>query len=68
MLGDRNGRCSCFGEIVHMHTLIGFYTNRYNDLTGSEMKSTLKDVAAIDYKYYDCLLVAILTHGNYIRY
>ena len=63
ILGDRNGTDKDAAALEKLFTYLGFYTNRYNDFTGSKMKSTLKDVAAMDYKHYDCLLVAILTHG-----
>ena len=50
--------------LERLFTYLGFYTNRYNNLTGSEIVRTLKEVASIDYKSYDCLMVAILTHGE----
>lgn len=43
---------------------LGFYTNRYDNLTGSQMRCTLKEAADIDHKKFDCLLIAILTHGS----
>ena len=59
-LGNRNGTDKDAVALERLFTYLGFYTNRYNDLTGSEMK---RAVATIDYRQYDCLLVAILTHG-----
>ena len=63
VLGNRNGTDKDAVALERLFTYLGFYTNRYNDLTGSEMKRTLEAVATIDYRQYDCLLVAILTHG-----
>ena len=42
----------------------GFYTRRYDDVTGSYLRVIFKSVAAIDHKDFDCLMVAILTHGT----
>lgn len=60
---NRNGTDKDAVALERLFTYLGFYTNRYNDLTAGEMKRRLKEVASIDYKQFDCLLVAILTHG-----
>lgn len=43
---------------------LGFYTNRYDDVNGEKFEKIIKDVAAIDHKEFDCLMIAILTHGE----
>lgn len=43
---------------------LNFDTKRpYKDLTGNEMRQTLEEVADMDHSNYDCLMVAILSHG-----
>ena len=49
--------------LQRLFTHLGFYTHRYNDLTGNQLRRVFNDAAAIDYKKLDCLMVAILTHG-----
>ena len=62
-MDNRDGTEKDADALHQLFTYLGFYTNRYDDLTGSKMLSTLKEVAAIDHKRFDCLLIAILTHG-----
>ena len=50
--------------LVRLFTYLGFWTKCYKDLTAHQMRDTLKDVAELDHTHYDCLLVAILTHGG----
>ena len=44
---------------------LGFVTLCHNNKTDIEMRHILNDVAAMDHAKYDCLMVAILTHGDY---
>ena len=62
-LPNRNGTDKDADALERLFTYLGFYTNRYNDLTVGEIKHTLTDLASRNFKQYDCLLVAILTHG-----
>ena len=62
-MNNRNGTDKDAIALERLFTYLGFYTNRYNNLTESEIMHTLKEVASIDYQSYDCLMVAILTHG-----
>ena len=50
--------------LERLFTYLGFYTYRYNDLTVVRMRNILTDVSKIDHKKYNCLLIAILTHGE----
>ena len=43
---------------------LGFTVQLYDDLPAAEMEHVLRQVAASDHKGYNCLLVAILTHGE----
>lgn len=49
---------------LQLFTYFGFYTSRYNNLTGSQMRRLFKDIAGKDHTEFDCCLVAILTHGT----
>ena len=60
---NRIGTDKDAAALQQLFTHLGFYTNRYNDLTGNQFKSAFNEVAAIDHKNFDCLIVAILTHG-----
>ena len=62
--GPRTGTDIDAAALQKLFTHLGFYTNRYNDLTASQMRQTLKTVSDIDHTMFDCLLVAILTHGD----
>ena len=62
-LNNREGTDKDAVALQQLFTHLGFYTNRYNNLTGTQIKHRLKEVAAIDHKKFDCLLIAILTHG-----
>ena len=75
-------------SLVRLFLYLGFYTNRYDDLKGTEMHRRLQvrgmsphhlfflpshspclppsldqDVADLDHSEFDCLMVAVLTHG-----
>jgi len=60
---NREGTDKDATALQRLFTYLGFYTNRYDNLTGSQLRSTFEEVADIDHKKFDCLLVAILTHG-----
>ena len=52
-------------NLQKLFTWLGFDTKLpYKDLTGKEMGQTLEDVARMDHSNYDCLMVAILSHGK----
>ena len=63
-LGNREGTDVDAVALQRLFTYLGFYTNRFNDLTSSKMIETLTEVSKIDHKKYNCLLIAILTHGD----
>ena len=63
---------SCrFGTSVDAHNLenlfhyLGFVTQCHSNKTHIEMRQLLYDVAAMNHSNYDCLVVTILTHGDY---
>lgn len=60
---NREGTDKDATALQRLFTHLGFYTNRYNDLTGTQMRRIFNDAAAVDHKKFDCLMVAILTHG-----
>jgi len=60
---NREGTDKDAAALQRLFTHLGFYTNRYDNLTGGQLRRTFNEVAAIDHKKFDCLLVAILTHG-----
>ena len=62
-LGNREGTDVDAAALQRLFTYLGFYTYRYNDLTSGQMMDVLTKVSKIDHKKYNCLLVAILTHG-----
>ena len=49
--------------LVQLFTYLRFFTNRYDNLTVAEMERKLKEVAKLNHQRFDCLMVAILTHG-----
>ena len=63
-LKKREGTDKDAAALQQLFTSLGFYTNRYNDVTGSQFRAIFKSVAAIDHKNFDCIMVAILTHGT----
>ena len=73
-MNNRNGTDKDALALERLFTYLGFYTNHYSNLTESEIVHTLKDVAFIDYKSHNCLMIAILTHGvdrkypKYLKY
>lgn len=63
-LSERKGTDTDATALMKLFTHLGFYTGRFNDLTASEMKAKLKMISEFDHENYDCLMVAILTHGD----
>ena len=63
-LNNREGTDIDASALLRLFTHLGFYTYRFNDLTAGQMRDILTTVSKIDHKNYDCLLVAILTHGT----
>ena len=64
-LESRSGTNIDAENLWSIFNYLGFVTHRYNNKTHIEMRSILNDVAAMDHSKYDCLMVAILTHGDY---
>lgn len=79
---DRVGTDRDADSLTKLFMYLGFYTNRYDNLKGKEMRGTLQvsmeayylnkssdsitsfqTVGGLDHSNYDCLLVAILSHG-----
>ena len=60
----RNGTDKDAVALERLFTFLGFYTNRYDNLKATEMECKLKEVAGLNHQEYDCLMVAILTHGK----
>ena len=60
-----------FGAAMDVHNLeilfqyLNFDTQSHKNKTHTEMRQILNDVAGMDHDKYDCLMVAILTHGDY---
>ena len=50
------------GELLNY---LGFVTQHHKNKTHIEMRQILNDVAGMDHSKYDCLIVTILTHGDY---
>lgn len=60
---DRVGTDRDAEALAKLFMHLGFYTNRYDDLKGKDMRKRMRDVADIDHSQFDCLIVAVLTHG-----
>ena len=63
-LRNREGTDIDAAALERLFTHLGFSTCRHNDLTASQMTDVLRDVSILDHKKYNCLLIAILTHGE----
>lgn len=50
--------------LQHLFTYLGFTTALYRNLKGEAMKQTLKSLAERDHSLADCVVVAILSHGE----
>ena len=60
---DRQGTDKDAESLSKLFPHLGFYTNRYDNLKGKEMHARLDQVAKVDHSKFDCLIIAILTHG-----
>ena len=60
---NREGTDKDATALQRLFTHLGFHTNRYNDLNGTQFRRVFNEAAAVDHKKFDCLMVAILTHG-----
>ena len=63
-MSDRDGTDTDAAALQRLFTHLGFYTGRFNDLTAREIRENLTKISKIDHTKFDCLLVAILTHGD----
>ena len=50
--------------LVKLFTYLGFLTKCYKDLGADQMRDVLEKAAVLDHTHYDCILVAVLTHGG----
>jgi len=50
--------------LVKLFTYLGFLTKCYKDLSADQMRNVLEEAANLDHKHYDCVLVAVLSHGS----
>ena len=64
-LESRSGTSIDAHNLCNLFSYLGFDTQRHDNKTHIEMRQILNDVAAMDHGRYDCLMVAILTHGDY---
>lgn len=60
----RNGTDRDALALEKLFTHLGFCTNRYDNLKAAQMEKRLQEVAGLNHREYDCLMVAILTHGQ----
>nr|QZX63197.1 caspase 3 [Halisarca dujardinii] len=56
---ERDGKA-----LLHLFTHFGFATTTYSDLSASQMKAVLEGVAKRNHTHTQCLVVAILSHGE----
>ena len=64
-LESRSGSSIAANKLWDLFNYLGFVTQCHNNKTHIEMRRILNDIAAMDHAKYDCLMVAILTHGDY---
>ena len=64
-LGTRSGATIDAYNLSNLFNSLGFDTQCHDNKTHTEMRQILNDVAGMDHDKYDCLMVAILTHGDY---
>ena len=62
-LRDRIGTDKDAASLKALFVRLGFNTEQYDNLTAREMVDKLTEISKIDHKKFDCLMVAILTHG-----
>ena len=63
-MNQREGTDADAGALQQLFTYFNFHTSRFDNLTSSQMRRLFKDIARKDHTKYDCLLVAVLTHGT----
>ena len=63
LLKNRQGTDKDMAALQRLFAHLGFCTMCYSDLTGTQIRHVCHYIAAIDHKNFDCLMVAILTHG-----
>ena len=64
-LRSRPGTTTDANNLCDLFTYLAFKVQRHDNKTHIEMRQILNDSAAMDHGIYDCLMVAILTHGDY---
>ena len=64
-LATRSGATIDAYNLSNLFNNLGFDTQCHDNKTHTEMRHILNDVAGMDHNNYDCLMVAILTHGDY---
>ena len=63
-LKSRSGSDIDKHNLHNLFSYLGFDTRCYENKTHTEMRQILNNVAGMDHDKYDCLMVAILTHGD----
>ena len=65
LLKSRLGTAVDTHSLCNLFSYLGFDNLRHDNKTHIEMRQILNDIAGMDHNDYDCLIVAILTHGDY---
>ena len=65
VLQPRFGAAMDVHNLEHLYQYLSFDTQFHVNKTHTEMRQILNDVAGMDHDNYNCLMVAILTHGDY---
>ena len=65
LLKSRLGTAIDTQNLCNLFSDLSFDTQSHKNKTHTEMRQILNDVAGMDHDKYDCLIVAILTHGDY---
>lgn len=60
---ERIGTDKDADALTRLFIFLGYYTNRFDNLTGRDMHKKLKEVANLDHSKFDSLAVVFLTHG-----
>jgi len=66
-LSTRQGSSKDRDDLAETLRLLDFEVQCFNDLTGSQILNEIEALAAEDHSNRDCVLVAILTHGDATR-
>ena len=64
-LESRSGSAVNAHNLCNLFNYLGFDIQHHDNKTHTEMRHILSEVAAMNHDKYDCLMVAILTHGDY---